>query len=86
MSSWPSLEAARHNTVQTRNTHLAAILCFFRSVLDCEPSHAALCQRILVIPAKKAVRPSLGYLSAEELGNLLGQVDRSTPVVVVERD
>ena len=34
--------------------------------------------RILVIPVKKAVRPSLGYLSAEELGNLLGQVDRST--------
>jgi site-specific recombinase XerD len=32
----------------------------------------------LVIRVKKAVRPSLGYLSAEELGNLLGQVDRST--------
>ena len=73
-----SLEAARHNTVRTRNARLAAIHCFFRYVLDCEPSHAALCQRILVIPVKKAVRPSLGYLSAEELGNLLGQVDRST--------
>jgi site-specific recombinase XerD len=73
-----SLEARRHNTVRTRNARLAAIHAFFRYVLDCEPSHAALCQRILVIPVKKAVRPSLGYLSAEELKNLLDQVDRST--------
>ena len=73
-----SLETARHNTVRTRNARLAAIHCFFRYVLDCEPSHAALCQRTLVIPVKKAVRPSLGYLSDEEMGNLLGQVDRSS--------
>ena len=73
-----SLETARHNTVPTRNARLAAIHCFFRYVLDCEPAHAALCQRVLVIPMEKAVRPALGYLSAEELGNLLGQVDRST--------
>ncbi|MHC5537107.1 tyrosine-type recombinase/integrase [Singulisphaera rosea] len=73
-----SLETARHNTIRTRNARLAAIHCFFRYVLDCELSHAALCQRILAIPVKKAVRPSLGYLSDEELGNLLGQVDRST--------
>jgi Phage integrase, N-terminal SAM-like domain len=73
-----SLEAVRHNAVRTRNARLAAIHCFFRHVLDCEPAHAALCQRILVIPVKKAMRPALGYLSDEELGNLLGQVDRST--------
>jgi integrase/recombinase XerD len=73
-----SLETARHNTVPTRNARLAAIHCFFRYVLDCEPAHAALCQRVLVIPVKKSVRPALGYLSAEELENLLGQVDRST--------
>src|SRR5262249_5506082 len=72
------LEAARYNTVPTRNARLATLHGFFCYVLDREPSHAALCQRILVIPVKKAVRPSLGYLSAEELGNLLGQVDRST--------
>jgi site-specific recombinase XerD len=73
-----SLETARHNTVRTRNARLAALHCSFRYVLDCDPSHAALCQRVLVIPVKKAARPALGYLSAEELGNLLGQVDRST--------
>ena len=70
-----SLETARHNAVQTRNARLAAIHGFFRSVLDCDPSHAALCQRILVIPVKKAVRPSLGYLSAAEVENLLGRIE-----------
>jgi site-specific recombinase XerD len=73
-----SLENTRKNSVRTRNARLAAIHSFFRYVLDCDPAHAALCQRILVIPIKKAVRPSLGYLSDEEMETLLGQVDRST--------
>jgi integrase/recombinase XerD len=73
-----SLETARKNTVRTRNARLAAIHCFFRYVLDCDPGLAAQCQRILVIPVKKAVRPTLGYLSAEEMEILLGQIDRST--------
>ena len=71
------LESTRKNTVQTRNARLAAIHCFFRYVLDCEPSLAALCQRVLAIPVKKTVRPSLGYLTAEELESLLAQVDRT---------
>ena len=60
-----ALETARHNTVRTRNARLAAIHCFFRHVVNCDPSHAALGQRVLAIPVKKAIRPSLGYLSAE---------------------
>ena len=72
------LEATRKNCIQTRNARLAAIHCFFRYVLQCEPSLAALCQRILRIPAKKTSRPLLGYLSAEELETLLRQIDRST--------
>lgn len=73
-----SLETTRKNTVRTRNARLAAIHCFFRYVLDCEPSLAALCQRILAIPIKKTTRQALGYLIAEELECLLDQVDRST--------
>jgi integrase/recombinase XerD len=73
-----SLEATRQNTVRTRNARLAAIHSFFRYVLDSDPMHAALCQRILAISVKKAVRPTLGYLSAEEMETLLAQVDRST--------
>jgi len=73
-----SLEAARNNTIRTRNARLVALRCFFRFVLDAEPMHAALCQRILAISVKKTVRPTLGYLSAEEMGILLAQVDRSS--------
>jgi len=73
-----SLEATRNNTIRTRNARLAAIHCFFRYVFDSDPTHAAHCQRILVISLKKAVRPTLGYLSAEEMETLLAQVDRST--------
>ena len=72
-----ALEAVRGNTARTRNARPAALHCSFRYVLDCDPSHAALGQRVLAIPVKKAARPALGYLSAEELGSLLGQVDRS---------
>ncbi len=72
------LESTRRNTVQTRNARLAAIHCFFRFVFDCEPSLAALCQRVLAIPVKKTVRPTLGYLTAEELENLLAQVNRTS--------
>jgi integrase/recombinase XerD len=73
-----SLEATRKNTVRTRNARLAAIHCFFRYVLDSDPTHAALCQRILAVSVKKTVRPTLGYLSADEVETLLAQVDRST--------
>ena len=73
-----SLEITRKNSIRTRNARLAAIHCFFRYVLDSDPTHAALCQRILVISLKKAVRPTLGYLSAQEMEILLAQVDRST--------
>ena len=73
-----SLETTRKNSIQTRNARLAAIHCFFRYVLQCEPSLAVLCQRILTIRVKKTVRPALGHLSAEELEAVLHQVDRST--------
>jgi site-specific recombinase XerD len=72
------LETRRHNSVRTRNARLAALHSFFRYVLDCDPAQATLCQRVLAIPVKKAVRPCLGYLNAAELESLLSQVDRSS--------
>jgi site-specific recombinase XerD len=72
------LETTRKNTIQTRNARLAAIHCFFRYVLACEPSLSALCQRVLTIPVKRTARPALGYLSGKEVEHILGQVERST--------
>jgi len=71
------LETSRTNTVRTRNARLAAVQTFFRYVAGQEPSLAALCSPILAIPAKKALRPVLGYLSEQELGHILAQIDRT---------
>jgi len=71
------LENSRANTIRTRNARLAAVQTFFRYIAGREPSLAALCSPILAIPAKKALRPVLGYLSEQELGHLLAQVDRA---------
>jgi site-specific recombinase XerD len=70
------LETSRANTIRTRNARLAAVQTFFRFVAGREPSLAALCSPVLAIPAKKALRPVLGYLSEQELAHLLAQVDR----------
>jgi site-specific recombinase XerD len=71
------LENSRANTVRTRNARLAAVQTFFRYVAGREPSLAALCSPVLAIPAKKSLRPVLGYLSEQELGHILAQVDRT---------
>jgi site-specific recombinase XerD len=74
-----SLETTRHNGIRTRNARLAAIHSFVRYVLDAEPALAALGQRLLAVPFKKATRPVLGYLSEHALAQLLAHVDRTTP-------
>jgi site-specific recombinase XerD len=73
------LETVRHNSVRTRNARLAALHAFFQFVLDREPALATHCQRVLVLPRKKTLRPRLGALSADEVAHLLAVVDRTTP-------
>jgi integrase/recombinase XerC len=70
------LETSRGNTIRTRNSRLAAVQTFFRYVAGREPALAATCSPVLSVPAKKALRPLLGYLSEQELGHLLSQIDR----------
>ena len=70
------LETSRGNTIRTRNSRLAAVQTFFRYVARREPALAATCSPVLSVPAKKALRPLLGYLSEQELAHLLAQIDR----------
>jgi len=70
------LETNRGNTTRTRNARLAAIQTFFRYVAGREPALAACCSPVLAIPAKKALHPVLGYLSEQELGQLLQVFER----------
>jgi hypothetical protein len=60
------LESSRTNTIRPRNAGLAAVQTSFRFV-----------QRVLAIPAKKALHPVLRYPSEQELRHLLAHVDRT---------
>lgn len=71
------LEKDRKNTTRTRNARLAAIHSFFRYALGYEPAWASLSYKVLTIPFKKSTRPTLDYLSEEEIKMLLSQVNRS---------
>ena len=72
------LERDRGNSVRTRNARLAAIRSFFRYAALCHPEHAGLIARVLAIPAKKAERRELCYLSQPEADALLAAPARDT--------
>lgn len=72
------LERDRHNSARTRNTRMAAIRSFFRFASYREPADAAVIQRVLAIPDKRARRGVVSYLSAVEVEALLEAPDRST--------
>jgi len=72
------LEHDRGNSVRTRNARLAAIRSFFRYAALCHPEHAGLIARVLAIPAKKAERRELCYLSQPETDALLAAPGRHT--------
>ncbi len=72
------LEQDRGNSVRTRNARLAAVRSFFRYAALCHPEHADLIARVLAIPAKRAQRNELCYLSQPEADALLAAPDRDT--------
>ena len=72
------LEHDRGNSARTRNARLAAIRSFFRYAALCHPEHAGLIARVLAIPAKKADRRELCYLSQPETDALLAAPRRDT--------
>jgi len=73
------LEQQRGNSAHTRNARLAAIRSFFCYVVSQDPAAAALGQRVLAIPFKRAPGRILGYLSEEELRAILDGPNRRAP-------
>ena len=73
------LERERKSSPQTRNHRLSALHAFFRYVQAEEPARMHQCQKILAIPLRKHARPTVGYLSKEELAEILAQPDLCTP-------
>ena len=72
------LEAERGVATSTRNARLAAVYSFFRFAALHHPEHAALIQRVLAIPAKRADHGPIAYLTPAEIEALLAAPDRST--------
>lgn len=71
------LERDRGLSAASRNTRLAAVHSLFRFAALRHPEHAALIQRVLAIPAKRAERAIVCFLTPPEVDALLASPDRS---------
>jgi integrase/recombinase XerD len=72
------IEKDRSNCARSRNVRLAAIHSFFKYIALQDPSHSALIQRVLAIPAKRYERKLIDFLTKPEIEALLAAPDRST--------
>jgi site-specific recombinase XerD len=72
------LETDRHSSQSTRNHRLATLHAFFRYVQAEEPAHRFQCQKILAIPLRRHAHPTVGYVSKQELAEILAQPDLQT--------
>jgi site-specific recombinase XerD len=72
------LEHDRGNSTRTRNIRLATVHSFFHYCALRHPEHAALIQRVLAIPPKRADRPTVTFLTRGEVNALLDSPDRAT--------
>ena len=73
-----SIERDRGNSIQTRNTRLAAIRSFFRLVALRDPARLELAAQILSIPVKRADRRLIGYLTRPEIEAILATPNTGT--------
>jgi len=73
------LERERRSAPTTRNHRLAALHAFFRYLQSEEPERMLQCQKILAIPQRRHARATVGYLSKEELAEILAQPNLTNP-------
>ena len=72
------LETDRGNGIRTRNARLAAVHSMFKFAALHHPEHAALIQRVLAIPHKRADQKLICFLTPDEVDALLAAPDRSS--------
>jgi site-specific recombinase XerD len=72
------LEKQRGNSVRTRNNRLAAIRSFMRYASVRDPACLAVAQRVLAIPSKRFDTPVLGFVSQDEVKQILDAPSSST--------
>lgn len=67
------LESERHNTVRSRNLRLTALRAFLRFAARRDVSSFYNIERALGVPMKRFERPILGFMSREEMLEVMGQ-------------
>jgi len=72
------LETENNCSIRTRNHRLSVLHAFFRYLQTEEPGRIAQCQQILAIPIKRCARPTVNYLTPEELAQILAKPDLET--------
>lgn len=73
------LENTRKCSASTVNQRLAALHSFYKYAQSENPAIIALCQQVINIPNRRAVRPLVSYLTKEELSVVFQQPDTQTP-------
>jgi len=72
------LESERGNCIRTRNARLAAIRSFLKYAVVRDPQSLPSVQRVLAIPTKRHARPTLCFLSREEMTAVIESSNGST--------
>lgn len=67
------LERERHNSVRSRNLRLTALRAFLKFAGRRDVSSLHIVERALAVPMKRFERPMLGFLTREEMLEVLGQ-------------
>lgn len=67
------LEEQRHNTVRSRNLRLTALRAFLKFAARRDVSSLHVIERALGVPMKRFERPMLGFLSREEMLEVIGE-------------
>lgn len=71
------LERERHNAVRSRNARLAALRSFLKFASHRDVASLHVIERALGVPMKRFERPMLGFLSREEMLEVIGAPDSS---------
>jgi len=72
------LEVERHNSTRTRNVRLAALRSFLKYAAHRDIASLAVIQRALSVPMKRCDKPMVGFLSRDEIQQLLTAPDPDT--------
>lgn len=68
----------RHCSIRTQNQRLAVLHAFFRYVQSEVPERMLQCQKIMAMPLRRHVQAPVGYMSKDELRQVLAHPDPGT--------